>query len=368
MITGQDLVKWQLAVAAGEPLPLAQEQLAIHGHALEARIYAENPAKKFLPSSGTLRRLRAPVACEFRVAAGYLRVDSGVREGDTISPHYDPMIAKLIAWGETRVVALARLRAALAEYEIVGVSSNVEFLGRIAASKAFAGADLDTGLIEHSRAELFPVDAGATDEDLAAAALAELFAEQDHATAQARASGDPHSPWHIADGWRLNLGSHHTFVFAEGEKEHRVEVHFGDTGLRLSLDGRDQSLAGAREGDGLRVTLGTKTFRARAFRDRAQWHLFRDGLHHVLALRDPAAVEGEEADGGSLAAPMPGKVIQVLVQAGAKVARGAPLLVLEAMKMEHTISAPRAGVVKKILYAAGEQVAEGAELLVLEDA
>ncbi len=368
MITGQDLVKWQLAVAAGEPLPLAQEQLAIHGHAIEARIYAENPAKKFLPSTGTLRRLRAPVACEFRVAAGHLRVDSGVREGDTISPHYDPMIAKLIAWGETRAVALARLRAALAEYEIVGVSSNVEFLGRIAASKAFAGADLDTGLIERSRAELFPVDAGATDEDLAAAALAELFAEQDHATAQARASGDPHSPWHIADGWRLNLGSHHAFVFAEGGKEHRVEVHFGDTGLRLSLDGRDQSLAGAREGDGLRVTLGTKTFRARAFRDRAQWHLFRDGLHHVLALRDPAAVEGEEADGGSLAAPMPGKVIQVLVQAGAKVARGAPLLVLEAMKMEHTISAPRAGVVKKILYAAGEQVAEGAELLVLEDA
>ncbi|MDA0981794.1 MAG: acetyl/propionyl/methylcrotonyl-CoA carboxylase subunit alpha [Proteobacteria bacterium] len=368
MITGQDLVKWQLAVAAGEPLPLAQEQLAIHGHAIEARIYAENPAKKFLPSTGTLRRLRAPVACEFRVAAGYLRVDSGVREGDTISPHYDPMIAKLIVWGETRAVALARLRAALAEYEIVGVSSNVEFLGRIAASKAFAGADLDTGLIERSRAELFPVDAGATDEDLAAAALAELFAEQDHATAQARASGDPHSPWHIADGWRLNLGSHHAFVFAEGEKEHRVEVHFGDTGLRLSLDGRDQSLAGAREGDGLRVTLGTKTFRARAFRDHAQWHLFHDGLHHVLALRDPAAVEGEEADGGSLAAPMPGKVIQVLVQAGAKVARGAPLLVLEAMKMEHTISAPRAGVVKKILYAAGEQVAEGAELLVLEDA
>jgi 3-methylcrotonyl-CoA carboxylase alpha subunit len=368
MITGQDLVKWQLAVAAGEPLPLKQEQLAIHGHAIEARIYAENPAKGFLPSTGTLRRLRAPQAGEFRVAAGHLRVDSGVREGDTISPHYDPMIAKLIAWGETRAVALARLRAALAEYEIVGVASNVEFLGRIAASRAFAGADLDTGLIERSRAELFPADGGAADEDLAAAALAELFAEQDHATAQACASGDPHSPWHIADGWRLNLGSHHAFVFAEGDKEHRVEVHFGDTGLRLSLDGRDQALAGAREGDGLRVTLGAKTFRARAFRDGAQWHVFRDGLHHVLALRDPAAVEGEEADGGSLAAPMPGKVIQVLVQAGARVARGAPLLVLEAMKMEHTIAAPRAGVVKKILYGAGEQVTEGAELLVLEDA
>jgi len=353
-------------VAAGEPLPLAQEQLSIHGHAIEARIYAENPAKKFLPSTGTLRRLRTPQAGEFSVAAGHLRVDSGVREGDTISPHYDPMIAKLIAWGETRAVALARLRAALAEYEVVGVSSNVEFLGRIAACRAFSGADLDTGLIERSRAELFPTDAGATDEDLAAAALAQLFAEQDQASAQARASCDPHSPWHIADGWRLNLGSHHAFVFAEGEKEHRVEVHFGDTGLRLSLNGRDHALAGAREGDGLRVTLGTQTLRARAFRDGAQWHLFRDGLHHVLTLRDPAAVEGEEAAGGSLAAPMPGKVIQVLVQAGATVARGAPLLVLEAMKMEHTISAPRAGVVKKILYAAGEQVTEGAELLVLE--
>ena len=366
MITGQDLVQWQLAVAAGEPLPMTQAQLAIRGHAIEARIYAENPDKGFLPSTGTLRRLRAPQAGEFRVAAGPLRVDSGVREGDAISPHYDPMIAKLIAWGETRAVALARLRAALAEYEIVGVASNVEFLGRIAASSAFANADLDTSLIERSRAELFPADAGAADEDLAAAALAELFAEQDHASAQARALGDPHSPWHIADGWRLNLGSHHAFVFAEGAKEHRVEVHFGETGLRLAVDGRDQALAGAREGDGLRITLGTRTFRARAFRDGAQWHVFRDGLHHVLALRDPAAVEGEDAGGGSLAAPMPGKVIQVLVQAGAKVARGAPLLVLEAMKMEHTIAAPREGVVKKILYAAGEQVAEGAELLVLE--
>jgi len=368
MITGQDLVKWQLAVAAGEPLPLKQDELAIRGHAIEARIYAENPARGFLPSTGTLRRLRAPQAGEFRLAAGHLRVDSGVREGDTISPHYDPMIAKLIAWGETRAVALARLRAALAEYEIVGVASNVEFLGRIAASRAFAGADLDTGLIERSRAELFPADGGAADEDLATAALAELFAEQDHATAQARASGDPHSPWHIADGWRLNLGSHHAFVFAEGEKEHRLEVHFDDGGLRLSVDGRDHPLAGAREGDGLRVTLGAKTFRARAFRDGAQWHVFRDGLHHVLALRDPAAVEGEDTGGGSLAAPMPGRIIQVLVQAGAKVARGAPLLVLEAMKMEHTISAPRAGTVKKILYGAGEQVTEGAELLVLEDA
>ncbi len=358
MITGQDLVQWQLAVAAGEPLPLKQEQLAIGGHAIEARIYAENPDKGFLPSTGTLRHLRFP--------PGPARVDTGVREGDSITPHYDPMIAKLIVWGEDRGTALARLRAALADCEIVGVKSNVEFLGRIAASKAFAGADLDTGLIERSRAELFPEDAGASDEDLAAAALAELFAEEEHAAARARASGDPHSPWHTVDGWRLNLGSHHEFVFTEGERRHRIELHFESDGLRLSLGGREHALAGTRDGDALRVSLGGRSFRASAFRDGREWHVFRDGRHRVLALHDLDAVQADEAGAGSLAAPMPGKVIQVLVKAGAKVAKGAPLMVLEAMKMEHTISAPHDGRVAEILFKAGEQVTEGVELLRLE--
>ena len=372
MITGLDLVKLQLAVAAGQPLPFAQEQLEIRGHAIEARIYAENPAKGFLPSTGTLRHLRAPQAIEFSPAGGSVRVDSGVREGDAISPHYDPMIAKLVAWGETREVALGRLRAALAEYEIVGVSTNVEFLARTVASKAFSAADLDTGLIERCRAELFPEDAGASDEDLAAAAFAELLHEEAQAAVAAANSGDRYSPWDRADGWRLNLGSHHELEFVEGERRHKVVLHFTPEGLRLSIGEREQPLSGAQSGDtqdgALLVKLGGAAFRVRAVRDGADWHLFRDGAHRVLTLHSAHAVAEPEGAAGSLAAPMPGKVLQVLVAAGAQVTKGTPLVVLEAMKMEHTISAPRDGRVAEIHYKAGEQVGEGAELLRLEDA
>ena len=370
MITGIDLVQWQLAVAAGEPLPLKQAQLAFRGHAIEARIYAENPAKGFLPSTGTLRHLRAPDGIEFKVSSaemrGPVRVDSGVRQGDTITPHYDPMIAKLVVWGEDRGIALGRMRGALAGYEIVGVSTNVEFLARTVASKAFSSADLDTGLIERSRAELFPADAGASDEDLAAAAFAELLAEEAQAAASARTSADPYSPWHRIDGWRLNLGSHHELTFAWGENIYKVQIHFTPNDYRLSVDGREYTLAGSEQAGVLRVRLGGASFRVRAVRDGADWHLFRDGTHRVLTLQSAQASPEPATVAGSLAAPMPGKVLQVLVQAGAVVAKGAPLVILEAMKMEHTIAAPHDGRVAEIHFKAGEQVNEGAELLRLE--
>jgi 3-methylcrotonyl-CoA carboxylase alpha subunit len=361
MITGQDLVKWQLAIAAGDPIPLKQNEIQMNGHAIEARIYAENPAKGFLPSTGTLRHLRAP-----EEQRGIVRVDSGVRQGDTITPHYDPLIAKLVVWGENRGIALGRMRRALAAYEIIGVSTNIEFLARTVASKAFSGADLDTGLIERSRAELFPADTGASDEDLAAAAFAELLAEQAQAAAAASVSGDPHSPWNIVDGWRLNLGSHHELEFAEGERSHRVEVHFTASGLKYSRNGQEQPLAGHEEGDVLQVTLGGASFRVRAVRDGAQWHLFRDGTHRILRLQSAQTAPEPDAIVGSLAAPMPGKVLQVLVQPGETVAKGAPLVILEAMKMEHTIAAPHDGRVAEIHFKAGEQVNEGIELLRLE--
>jgi 3-methylcrotonyl-CoA carboxylase alpha subunit len=335
----------------------------MNGHAIEARIYAENPDKGFLPSTGTLRHLRAPRGGEFSPEAGPLRVDSGVREGDAISPHYDPMIAKLIAWGEDRAVALGRLRAALADYEIVGVSTNVAFLARAVAGRAFSGADLDTGLIERSRAELFAADAGPSDEDLAAAALAELLAEQAQAAASAGASSDPHSPWNIVDGWRLNLGSHHELVFAWGAKTYPVQIHFAPSGYRLEIAGREFAFGGREEGSILQVTLGDVSFRARAVRDGAHWHLFRDGAHRVLELQSAQTAPEPDAALGTLAAPMPGKVLQVLVAVGARVAKGAPLVVLEAMKMEHTIAAPHDGQVAEIHFKAGEQVNEGAELL-----
>ncbi len=366
MITGLDLVKLQLMVAAGEPLPVQQSELEFRGHAIEARIYAENPAKGFLPSTGTLRHLRAPAGIEFAISGGSVRVDSGVRQGDAITPYYDPMIAKLIVWGEDRAIALGRMRAALAEYEIVGVATNVEFLGRTVACKAFSGADLDTGLIERCRAELFPAHADPSDEDLAAAALAELLAEQAQAAAAARASADPHSPWNNVDGWRLNLGSHHALVFAEGEQSYPVEIHFTSEGLMFSRNGQAHPLAGHQEKGKLQVRLGDATFRVRAVRDGVHWHLFRDGTHRVLALQSAQSAPEPDAAIGSLAAPMPGKVLQVLVQVGAQVAKGTPLVILEAMKMEHTIAAPHDGRIAEIHFKAGEQVNEGVELLRLE--
>jgi len=370
MITGLDLVQWQLAIAAGEPLPLKQKELGFRGHAIEARIYAENPAKDFLPSTGTLRHLRAPEGVEFRVSpAGMrdpVRVDSGVRQGDTVTPHYDPMLAKLVVWGENRGIALGRMRAALAAYEIVGVSTNIEFLWRTVAGKAFSAADLDTGLIERSRAELFPADAGASDEDLAAAAFAELLAEQAQAAANAKHSADSCSPWDIVDGWRLNLGSHHELLFAQGEMTHPVQIHFVPEGYRLTVSGREYALAGTQEDGALQVTLEGVSFRVRAVRDGAQWHLFRDGTHRILTLRSAQAAPAPDAIIGSLEAPMPGKVLQVLVRPGDTVAKGAPLVILEAMKMEHTIAAPHDGRVAEIHFKAGEQVNEGVELLRLE--
>ena len=368
MVAGLDLVEWQLRVAAGEPLPLRQEALAIRGHAIEARIYAENPDKGFLPSTGPVKHLRAPQATEFDTRLP-VRVDSGVREGDSITPHYDPMIAKLVCWGESRDLALARMSTALGEFEVVGPATNVEFLGRVVRSRAFASADLDTGLIERERAALFPPKGDLSDEVVAAAACAELFAEEDAALAHARASGDPYSPWHRVDGWRLNQGSHHRFAFSEGGTKCEADVEFSPQGYGLRVGERAYALDASRCQDGrMQLRLDGRTYTARAVWDGEAWHVFCGGTCNRLLLEDE--LQGLDLDAGSasLAAPMPGKVIRVLADAGAKVAKGDALVILEAMKMEHTIAAPRDGVIAEIFFRSGDQVNEGAELLKLEDA
>ena len=339
MITGLDLVELQLRVAAGEPLPFTQDALRVNGHAIEARIYAEDPERDFLPSIGKLAHLRFPEGA---------RIDTGVAEGDEISPWYDPMIAKLIVHADTRAAALAKMASALRGTHIVGPATNVEFLLRICESKAFTGGEIDTGLIERHRAELLRPQGAVPAEVLAAAALAELAHEEKMAAEGAARSSDPFSPWHEVDGWRLNEESHHDLVFAGGDAEHRVRVAFRDDGRHVEIDGR-----------------AVEACKAPVVRDGRNWHVFHDGTRWTLTLKDDLPDMGAEA-AGTLAAPMPGRVIKLLVKEGASVTKGQPLLILEAMKMEHTIAAPADGTVKQIHYGEGDQVLEGAELLRVE--
>jgi 3-methylcrotonyl-CoA carboxylase alpha subunit len=364
MITGQDLVEWQLRVAMGERLPLGQDELEIDGHAIEARIYAEDPDRNFLPSIGSLLHLRTPVESR------HVRVDTGVRQGDEISMYYDPMIAKLIVWDQDRDTALSRMHAALAQYEVVGVTTNIAFLGRVVASKAFSGADLDTGLIERSRGELFPPAAPTPPDVLALAAMAELVREQEAAAARAAKSADPHSPWTVCDGWRLNQDNFHVFNFVQGGAEplrHAVVVHYRDRAMEIEIGGRTLALSGTmNHGGSIRGALADRHIEGRVIKTGRTLDVFLDGAHHVLTLDAADLAELDAAAAGNLASPMPGKVIALIAKVGDSVERGAPLLILEAMKMEHTIAAPAAGVVKAFLFAAGDQVEEGVELVKFE--
>jgi 3-methylcrotonyl-CoA carboxylase alpha subunit len=362
MITGQDLVEWQLRVAAGEPLPLAQEQLAIRGHALEARIYAEDPDKGFLPSTGKLVHLAPPQE------SLHVRVDTGVEQGDEITPWYDPMIAKLIVWDETRELARNRMLQALAEYRIVGVANNVEFLSRLTACPAFAKADLDTGLIERERAYLFPKQGDVPTDAYLVAALATLLREEERAKAQAARGADPYSPWHLRDGWRLNSSFERKLIFRCGEIEKAVVVGYAEGNYLLALDGiRTMARGQLGPNSTLRIELGGLRLDATVVVAGEKRHVFLNGRSFQLARIDPLYQGGEgQGPEGGLVAPMPGKVVAWLAQPGAVVEKGAPLLILEAMKMEHTITAPAAGKVQAFRYAVGEQVSEGAELVEFE--
>jgi 3-methylcrotonyl-CoA carboxylase alpha subunit len=363
MITGLDLVEWQLRVACGEPLPLAADALRIRGHAIEARVYAENTDRGFLPSTGTLVHLRTPPAVTFQVGAGAdgrpapVRIDSGVVEGDAITPHYDPMIAKLIVWGEDRPQAIARMRDALARFEAVGPSTNVAFLARLMRCASFVQADLDTALIERERAALAPPEAPPSLEVLAAAAGAVLAGE-----AGDRRAADP---WSVDDGFRIGAPLVRTLRFTHGEAALAVEVAYGRGGHTVSAGGESTCIA-ALALDGKRLTglLGTRRLAATAVLHDEVMHLFRPDGAWRLGHASPLAHAGDDAtDTGGLAAPMPGKVIALLVESGATVRKGQPLLVMEAMKMEHTISAPADGVVDRLPYRVGDQVAEGAPLV-----
>ncbi|MDO4683587.1 MAG: acetyl/propionyl/methylcrotonyl-CoA carboxylase subunit alpha [Lautropia sp.] len=363
-ITGHDLVEWQLRVASGEPLPKRQDELAIHGHAIEARINAENPEKDFLPATGTLHVYRKPAASSFSISD--VRVDDGVREGDSISPFYDSMIAKLIVHGDTREQALARLDEALSQLHVVGLPNNIQFLRRAIATPSFSLARLDTALIQREADRLFGQRPWPVANTIAAAVAQMLLAEE-------RSEGA--DPFDQHNGWRGWGEAKRFFIFESEGTKYDVQLryrHDASMKLRVRPYG-DYKAAPIAEGplnfstlpdtDAIEVDFAGLPLKTHVYRNGNILEVFADEGQDSTTWIDPLAQGEDTADGGRLTAPMPGKVISFAVKEGDKVTKGQPLAVMEAMKMEHTICSPSDGVVAELRFAPGDQVMDGDELL-----
>jgi 3-methylcrotonyl-CoA carboxylase alpha subunit len=339
-ITGLDLVAWQIRVARGEPLPITQQQVPLNGHAIEVRLYAEDPDHDFLPATGTLALYREADKGDGR------RIDSGVAEGDSVSPFYDPMLGKLIAWGENREQARLRLLAMLDDTLVGGVKTNLAFLRRILAHPAFAACELDTGFIPRHQQQLLPAPGELPDTFWQLAADAWVQSET-----PLERDDDPHSPWSARSGWRSGGAAEielHLSCQGENRKVRASNLaHLQGEALLVDIDGTRQRLRAIRRGDTLYL----------------QWQ----GELHAITRFDPiAAAEASHVQHGGLSAPMNGSIVRVLVEPGQAVEAGTALVVLEAMKMEHSIRAPQAGTVKALYCHEGEMVSEGAVLVELE--
>jgi len=359
-VTGFDLVEWQLRVAAGERLPATQEEIRLSGHAIEARLYAEDPARDFAPSIGRLVAFRLPSK------SSTVRVDAGFVAGDTVSIHYDAMLAKLIVHGATREAALATLRGALADCEVVGVASNLDLLYRIAAHPAFAVGGVDTGFIARHADTLLAAQGAPPDDVLAAAALAVLTDEAEAAARQAAAGADPYSPWHARDQWWLNASPDRVLQFHANETIHPVTARRDGAAWRLTIGERSLRAAATHDADGmLEMTLGDGRCRVRVTHDGETVSVRHHGATFRFGLPDPIAhAEEEDEAGGRLVAPLPGQVTQVLAEPGAAVTRGQVLVVLEAMKTVFRLTAPADAVVEHVSCQVGETVQEGQVLVV----
>jgi 3-methylcrotonyl-CoA carboxylase alpha subunit len=372
MITGLDLVEWQLRVAAGEPLPLRQDQVRLHGHSIEARIYAEDPERDFMPASGPIRHLALPAHVAFAVRDGAaeagepaaVRVDGAARPGDLVTTFYDAMVAKLIAWGADRDRALAQLREALLQTRLVGVPNNIGFLLRLAGSAGFAQGRVDTGLIGREMADL--TDAGDPFEAPAvAAAVAWLLAEE--------ARSETAEPWSSRQGWRLNGVGVRSLVLRSGRTQCEVTIEYrrqapAQLCVLASGSWREPLALDAAEGTRLRLRLGERVVAADVVRDGDALHVFTGGRHRAFTPVNPVgSIGATDQDEDRLCAPMPGKIIAIHAAAGDHVRRGQVLLVMEAMKMEHSIVAPHDGAVERVRYRVGDQVEEGATLVSLRE-
>ena len=356
LITGLDLVEWQLRVAYGEPLPLAQEQIRLRGHAVEARVYAEDPEHDFLPAAGTLHYLHEPDTGTTTRPAAVIRLDTGVRQGDEVGIFYDPLIAKLIVWAETREQALRQLARSLAQYRIGGVRTNLHFLHTLAESSPLKAAELHTGFIEQHNALLFTSPALASSRVLALCAAFVLLTESDEDT----------SPFASRQGWWLNLPAKRRLVLKREEKISEVDIHAKHPGWRVAVDDQSHSITAQLHGDRLQAVIDGTPLRCHLARHQDRLWLFYQAECYSVQLHQPDFEHTSTHHGAGLCAPMPGVVSQLKVAVGDVVVTGQTLLVLEAMKMEHPIVAPTAGRIAEVYYRQGSQVDEGAELLRLE--
>ncbi|OMH37602.1 acetyl/propionyl/methylcrotonyl-CoA carboxylase subunit alpha [Motiliproteus sp. MSK22-1] len=355
LITRQDLVEWQLRVAAGEDLPLAQEQIQVEGHAIEVRVYAEDPDNDFLPATGTLKYLRTPT--ENR----HVRVDTGVIEGDEVSIYYDPMIAKLIVWDESRDQALSRMSSALKDYQICGLTTNLNFLSNLVQAPAFKAFDVDTGFIEKNQNVLF----GEADHNQhQSIALAACYLTLDKKRRSSNPQ-DPTSPFNQLNNWRLNSSCAHPYELVHGDNSYQVNVLELANGFEITLNNTTYEVKGKLEAEQLTATLNGHQFSVSVFQDGQELTLFQDG--HTFTCQRHVEMFGEHEDdtAGSLCAPMNGTVVAILKEPGSKVEAGEGLIVIEAMKMEQTIAAPYEGTVTELFYQPGDLVNEGSELLAL---
>ena len=363
MITGEDLVEWQLRVAAGEPLPLRQAEILSGGHAIEVRLCAENPANDFLPEIGRIDVLRAPPGALDPHDESDVRLDTGVREGDEVSVFYDPMIAKLIVWGDDRAEATRRMQGALAQTTLLGVKTNLAFLERVVRHQAFLAGDTDTGFIERHRTDLLPPVTDVPLEALIAAA-ARVFMDE-RASAQSR----PPSPWSDTGGWRLNQPALRRMQFAVGERVFTVDAVMHPGHAMVTVDGRTHRVAvKPPEGDRLQVALDEETYFAHAGRLGERLSVVTPQGRYELDLVDPFHYEPADAlPDARLTALMPGRVVKVSVKAGDPVKKGQALMILEAMKMEHTIVSPRDGVVDRVAFAENQLVPADAVLIAFRE-
>ncbi len=360
LITGQDLVEWQLKVANGDALPLAQDDLSIHGHAFEARIYAEDPDNDFLPAAGKLSWLQQPAE------SVHVRIDTGVVQEDEVGVFYDPMIAKLIVWDENRARALQRLAQSLAAYRIVGVTTNISFLHRLATHDAFIDEDLSTDFISRYNETLFnpshlPI------EKLAPLAGLYLTLRRLNQTASGT---DTTSPWHASDNWRLNAPQIHHERILVGETEYVIAVEeTGADQFVMTCDNHDAATSGVLTDNELIATIDGHRQTAFVVELGDAISLFTDSASFEFSLALPDL--GEEADhddGTGFKAPMNGTVVDILAKAGDQVQAGDTLIILEAMKMEYAIKAPAPGTVTEIFYAKGDLVDGGSDLISFETA